>query len=106
MAAPNPPPQPPAGAVSPGLPPATPVAPPAEPLNRALRVVSHCALFYWWPVWAVGFILWLVTSAPHLVGGGDYMVTVPAHTAAVRKAYKDEKGVLRDAYVLPEGKSL
>ncbi len=26
-----------------------------------IRIVSHCTLFYWWPVWAVGFIMALIT---------------------------------------------
>ncbi|HZZ82215.1 MAG TPA: hypothetical protein VFE62_27200 [Gemmataceae bacterium] len=105
MAAQNP--QPPTGAIAPGTPPPPPPPPPPEPAKREIRIVSHCALFYWWPVWLVGFILWIVTSAPHVVGKGDFLVTVPNGTSAIKKAYTDEKtGKLRDAYVLPEGKSL
>jgi len=26
-----------------------------------IRIVSHCTLFYWWPVWALGFIMAALT---------------------------------------------
>ncbi len=29
--------------------------------GRELRIYSHSMLFYWWPVWVVGFILALIT---------------------------------------------
>jgi hypothetical protein len=32
---------------------------PGEP--REIRVYSHSALFYWWPVWAVGFLMAIIT---------------------------------------------
>jgi hypothetical protein len=28
---------------------------------QEIRIVSHSSLFYWWPVWAVGFIMFLLT---------------------------------------------
>jgi hypothetical protein len=31
-----------------------------QPL-RKLRIYSHSSLFYWWPVWAVGYVLVLLT---------------------------------------------
>src|SRR5713226_4262444 len=92
-------------APQPGNPPAATPAPysrpPQDPQNREIRVVSHCTLFYWWPVWAVGFIMFLITAI-----AGEYMVTVPPHTSAIKGAHKDEKGKVHDAFVLPEGKSL
>lgn len=30
-------------------------------LPSSIRIVSHCTLFYWWPVWAVGFLMALIT---------------------------------------------
>ena len=98
-------PNPPAGHAP--VPAAPKSAPPQQ--ERQILVVSHCGLFYWWPVWAVGFVMWLVTALPHLlpfIGGADFMVTVPNHTSAIKKAYTDEKGKVRDAYVLPDGKTL
>ena len=35
-----------------------PVAPPApQPVVREVRVYSHSPIFYWWPVWAVGYLI-------------------------------------------------
>jgi hypothetical protein len=34
---------------------------PVPPHMREIRVYSHSALFYWWPVWAVGFLMALLT---------------------------------------------
>jgi hypothetical protein len=37
---------------------------PAAPVRggqAGIRIVSHSNLFYWWPVWAVGFLLGLLT---------------------------------------------
>src|SRR6516225_9017696 len=36
-----------------------------------IKVVQHSMLFYWWPVWAVGFLLFLVTWV-----GGERMAVV------------------------------
>jgi len=43
--------------------PAAAVTIPSRPpeLPNSIRIVSHCTLFYWWPVWAVGFIMALIT---------------------------------------------
>src|SRR5689334_4557177 len=37
-----------------------PAAKPAED-EAEIRIVSHSNLFYWWPVWAVGFLMGLMT---------------------------------------------
>jgi hypothetical protein len=46
-------------------PPATPGEPPPSPTTadekNEITIVSHSNLFYWWPVWAVGLILGLLT---------------------------------------------
>lgn len=42
-------------------------------LPDEIRLYSHSSLFYWWPVWAVGFILALVTRFNNQV-----MMVVPA----------------------------
>src|SRR5262249_35490504 len=36
--------------------------PPTAPLSREqeLTIVSHSFLFYWWPVWAAGFLMTLI----------------------------------------------
>jgi hypothetical protein len=53
---------------------------PGEPLSgqNEIRIVSHSALFYWWPVWAIGYIMALITLA-----GGHVMAIVPKGTERV-----------------------
>jgi hypothetical protein len=64
-------------------PPGTP-APPAPPTQpRALteiKIYSHSALFYWWPVWLLGLILGLLTFF-----GGEKMVVFPGDAETSRK---------------------
>ena len=54
--------------MSTGDPPATPPASPAPVLmkvapasqpgqSKEIRIVSHSNLFYWWPVWAIGYLM-------------------------------------------------
>lgn len=61
-----------------------------------LKVVPHSTLFYWWPVWAMGLLMTLLTYID-----GLRVALVPSGTEAIRD-YKDG----RDAYVLPAGKHL
>jgi hypothetical protein len=62
----------------------------ARPDQYEIKVVSHSNLFYWWPVWAVGFILAVLTYFD-----GHRMVIVPSGT-------KVEDGRI----VLPQGAQL
>jgi hypothetical protein len=57
--------------------------PPAAPAprDREITIVSHSNLFYWWPVWAVGFLLGGLT---YITGG--LMSTVPSGTEATWQA--------------------
>jgi hypothetical protein len=72
--------------------------------NREITIVSHSTLFYWWPVWAVGFLLGILSLL-----GGNRMVVVPPGTEAVRGAEvieptqegKETRYDDRDALVLP-----
>src|SRR5262249_15597738 len=41
----------------------------APPLEPELTVYGHSALFYWWPVWTVGYVLALITYL-----GGEHVV--------------------------------
>src|SRR5260370_40396261 len=64
---------------------------PAEPEENELTIVSHSNLFYWWPVWAVSFILGVLTMFENHV-----MAVVPgdakiAHRATVELASGDTK---------------
>ena len=88
----------------------TPPTPPAAPKKKEVVIVSHCTLFYWWPVWAVGFVLFIITAI-----GGELMVTVPSGTEAKREGAtvlvevkKNELSKMesREAFILPAGKPL
>src|SRR6516162_2262125 len=42
--------------------PEQPVAPHPPPEDTVeIRIVSHSNLFYWWPVWAMGFVMTILT---------------------------------------------
>lgn len=79
------------------------------PALRELRIYSHSALFYWWPVWATGLIMALLT-----IWDNHRMAIVPNHTEQIHKATVElpEEGgkklayTGRDVLILPEGKQL
>jgi hypothetical protein len=48
---------------------------PTADVNREIRVYSHSTLFYWWPVWAAGFIMGIIS----LIDGGRIAI-VPSTT--------------------------
>jgi hypothetical protein len=76
-------------------------------------IISHSNLFYWWPVWVIGFIMVALTYFD-----GHRLAIVPANTEAYANAevklpeetghgetvQRTVKG--RDVLVVPEGKSL
>jgi hypothetical protein len=83
--------------------------------RNEITIVSHSNLFYWWPVWAVGFLMAILTAID-----GHRMVTVPkpndkddkdAVVAAASKEVvilkpggKESKTLAdRDVIVLPKG---
>jgi hypothetical protein len=78
------------------------VAPP-PPVPRPqdqITIVSHSNLFYWWPVWAVGFLLGTLSLFSNYL-----MVTVPKGTEAAENAkvvipQKDGERVVNSADVL------
>jgi hypothetical protein len=63
--------QPPPPAAAPPLPATKP------PGDVEIKIVSHSNLFYWWPVWAVGLIMALLTYID-----GHYLAIVPPGTKA------------------------
>lgn len=94
------------GNPQPASPASVPPKPPQEQPKRGILVISHCSLFYWWPVWAVGFLMFLITWIT-----GEYMVTVPPGTTAQRDVTLLVEGKKkgdpmveekREAYVLPK----
>jgi hypothetical protein len=72
----------------------SPAAPPTRSQDEVeIKIVSHSNLFYWWPVWAVGFLMALLTLID-----GHRMVVVPANTS-VRHGAEE----ISDSIVLPKG---
>ena len=77
-------------------------APPEMPHQREIRVYSHSSLFYWWPVWFVGFLMALLTFAD-----GHVMAVVPEGTVAERgRVVPGHGGDEVDVLVVPGKKHL
>jgi len=67
---------------SPVVQPQTAVRLPEGP--REIKIVSHSNLFYWWPVWAAGFIMAIITAT-----SGTKMAVVPSDTTYAKAATGD-----------------
>ncbi len=67
--------------------------------SKEITVYSHSVLFYWWPVWFVGFILAGLTLWDH-----HLMVIVPFHAEA--KSITSIDGKERNVILVPDGESL
>jgi hypothetical protein len=80
---------------------APPAIAPATTERNELKVVSHSNLFYWWPVWVVGFLMALLTWIDR-----SLMVTVPPGTKALTTVTAEGEKVKHEGYVLPEGRKL
>ena len=65
-------------------------------LKDNIKIISHSPLFYWWPVWAVGFLMAFLT-----VVDGGHMAIVPAGTVAERARQVEGHDGPRDVLVLP-----
>jgi hypothetical protein len=83
--------------------PSQPVPVSVVPDSRPAKVViiSHSPLFYWWPVWAVGFVM-----AASSYMSGVQMAFVPLGTVAERGATVAGQDGTRDVLIAPEGRSL
>jgi hypothetical protein len=80
-------------------------APP--PVKNEITIVSHSNLFYWWPVWAVGFLLGILSFF-----SGERMAVVPKGTVAVERELPipqpdgSTKPEAREALIVPKGAHL
>src|SRR4051794_16614817 len=78
---------------------------PGTPEEREITIISHSNLFYWWPVWAVGFLLGILTYLDQ-----HYLVTVPAGRGGAGGATVTVPGkdpaTDREVLILPSGKHL
>jgi hypothetical protein len=73
----------------------------AEARPRQVVIISHSPLFYWWPVWAVGFIM-----AGLSYWQGYQMALVPSGTMAERGVHVQGHEGARDVLIAPAGQAL
>jgi hypothetical protein len=59
--------------------PPQPTTPAVSPDRQEIRIISHSNIFYWWPVWAVGFLMAILTYFD-----GYRTAVVPPDTKAYR----------------------
>jgi hypothetical protein len=52
--------------------------------EKAIRIVSHSRLFYWWPVWAIGFVMAAITWFDN-----HFMAIVPNGTTYTQQANRE-----------------
>ena len=69
--------------------------------QSSVKIIGHSALFYWWPVWAVGFLMALLTYLD-----GNYMAVVPAGTVAEKARQVQGVEGPRDVLILPANREL
>ena len=60
----------------------TPAMPPAK---REITLISHSMLFYWWPIWVLGFTMFAVTYFE------DHRLAILPAGVTVTKEKEDEK---------------
>jgi hypothetical protein len=69
--------------------------------QRKVIIVSHTPFFYWWPLWAVGFLLAGLTY-----WSGEPVAFVPPGTTVQRGVKVEGQDGPRDVLVAPAGQSL
>jgi hypothetical protein len=69
--------------------------------QSSVTIIGHSPLFYWWPVWAVGFLMAFLTYL-----GGNYMAVVPAGTVAEKARQVQGVEGPRDVLILPANREL
>jgi hypothetical protein len=78
-----------------------PGAPVGDERREQVVVISHSPLFYWWPVWVVGFLMAGVSY-----WRGQQVAFVPTGTVAERAARVEGIEGKRDILVAPAGQPL
>jgi hypothetical protein len=69
--------------------------------NREIRVYGHTTMFYWWPVWVVGFLIAILTYMD-----GYVMAVVPEGTQEEKAQVLPGDNQPRDVLVAPPGKPI
>jgi hypothetical protein len=78
-----------------------PTTPTTDDRGEAVVIISHSPLFYWWPVWAAGFLMAGLTY-----WYGYKVAFVPAGTVADRGARVEGVDGPRDILIAPKGETL
>jgi hypothetical protein len=73
----------------------------AEIPPKEIVIISHSTIFYWWPVWVVGFLMAAFTYL-----SGYVMALVPPGTIAESARTVAGHDGARDVLILPPGKQL
>jgi hypothetical protein len=74
---------------------------PSKQLSREVVLISHSPIFFWWPVWLVGFFLAGLTYLDR-----NLMAIVPVGTVARSQLTVEGLGEPRDVLILPEKSEL
>jgi hypothetical protein len=69
--------------------------------QSSITIIGHAPLFYWWPVWAIGFLMAGLTYLD-----GTYMAVVPAGTVAEKARQVQGVDGPRDVLILPANREL
>jgi hypothetical protein len=77
------------------------INPGVDPRPQKVVVISHSPLFYWWPVWVVGFLMALLTYLR-----GYQVAFVPPGTVAERGVRVEGQDGPRDVLIAPAGQPL
>jgi hypothetical protein len=80
---------------------AQPIKTEVDDRPQKVVVISHSPLFYWWPVWAVGFLMALLTYFR-----GYQVAFVPEGTIAGQAARVEGYDGPRDVLIAPAGQPL
>ncbi|MBN9123008.1 MAG: hypothetical protein J0I06_28370 [Planctomycetes bacterium] len=62
-------------------------APHPAPAKREITLISHSMLFYWWPIWLLGFSLALVTYFE------DHRIAIVPPKSTLTRESEDEKSI-------------
>jgi flagellin-like protein len=81
--------------------PSTPVSVVTDDRPAEVVIVSHSPLFYWWPVWLVGFLM-----AGLSYWQGEQVAFVPPGTVAERGVRVEGQDGPRDVLIAPAGQQL
>jgi hypothetical protein len=74
----------------------TPPAPAAPPAKREITLISHSMLFYWWPIWVIGFVM------AGLTWYEDSRLAIMPSQTSVGAGVKGEKAINFTVAVNPE----